>query len=139
MASTGVSLGHGARVRLGRGATPTWTTLTGTQDFTPPDLSPADEDATSHDSPGFAEETIPGLYPNPDWSISKHYVPEDAEDVLLAAVAASHETVLLEILPRGATEPFVYQGYVKQWLPTLPVKGVMTGELMMKILSRVVA
>jgi len=139
MASVGVKLGHNSRVRIGRGETPVWTTLSGCEDVTLPDRSPADEDVTSMDSPGFTEEFIPGLFSAPDWSVTKHYVPEDAEDVLLSALEASRgERVLLEILPNGATEPHVYQGYVKKWLPTMPVKNAMKGELTMKIMAKVV-
>jgi len=138
MASTGVRIGHGARVRIGRGATPTWTVLSGVEDFSFPDTTPADEDVTSHDSPGAAEEFIPGLRTSPDWSVTKHYVPEDAEDDLLQELEASKELVLLEILPSGATEPHVWQGYVKTWLPTVPVKGAMKGELTLKIKFKVV-
>lgn len=139
MASVGVKLGHGTTVRIGRGATPTWTTLTGCEDVTFPDRTPSDEDVTSMDSPGFTEEFIPGLFTAPDWSITKHYVPEDAEDTLLSALEGTGEIVLLEILPKGATEPHTWQGYVKKWLPTAPVKGAMKAELMLKIMAKVVA
>lgn len=137
MASTGVKLGKNTVVRIGRGNTPTWTTLTGCEDVTLPDRSPADEDVTAMDSPGFAEEFIPGLRASPDWSITKHYVPDDAEDVLLLAVEASQEKILLEITPPGRAVPFKFQGYVKKWLPTMPVKGAMKGELTLKITALV--
>lgn len=139
MASTGVRLGKDTVIRIGRGATPTWTTLTGCEDVTFPDRTPADEDVTSMDSPGFTEEFIPGLYAAPDWSITKHYVPEDAEDVLLSDLEGSGEIVMLEITPPGATAPHTWQGYVKKWLPTMPVKGAMKAELQMKIMAKVVA
>jgi hypothetical protein len=139
MASTGVKLGMGTLVRIGRGATPTWTTLTGCEDVTFPDRVRADEDVTAMDSPDFTEEFIPGLFTAADWSITKHYVPDDANDVLLSDLEDTGEKVLLEITPPGAADPHVWQGYVKKWLPTIPVKGAMKGELGMKIMARVVA
>lgn len=139
MASTGVKLGHGTVIRIGRGATPTWTTLTGCEDVTFPDRARADEDVTSMDSPDETEEFIPGMRTAADWSINKHYVPEDAEDVLLTDLEDSKERVLLEITPPGAEDPITWQGYVKNWLPTLPVKGAMKGALTMKIMAKVVA
>jgi hypothetical protein len=137
MASVGVKLGHGTVVRIGVGATPTWTTLTGVEDVSFPDQTRADEDVTSMDSPNETEEFIPGLRAAADWSVTKHYVPEDAEDVLLAGLEASGAQVLLEITPRGATVPHRWQGYVKKWLPSMPVKGAMKAELTMKIMRKV--
>lgn len=138
MASTGVKLGHGSVVRIGRGVTPTWTTLTGVEDITFPDQTRGDEDVTSMDSPNETEEFIPSLRTAADWSLTKHYVPEDAEDVLLLSLEASGELVMLSILPKGATVAHQWQGYVKKWLPTMPVKGAMKGEIGMKIMAKVV-
>ena len=138
MASTGVKLGKNTVVRIGRGATPTWTTLSGCEDVSFPDRTRADEDVTSMDSPDDTEEFIPGLRTAADWTLTKHYVPEDPEDELLQDLEGSGELVLLEITPPGATIPHVWQGYVKKWLPTMPVKGAMKGELGMKIMAKVV-
>ncbi|NEX45186.1 phage tail tube protein [Pseudotabrizicola algicola] len=141
MASTGVRLGHGTVIRIGRGGTPTpiWTTLSGCEDVTFPERARADEDVTSMDSPDETEEFIPALRTAADWTLTKHYVPEDAEDVLLTDLEDSKELVLLEITPPGADDPIIWQGYVKNWLPTLPVKGAMKGALTMKIMAKVAA
>lgn len=138
MASTGVRIGHGSTVRIGRGSTPTWTTLSGVQDFTFPNKAPNDVDVTSHDSPGNSEEFIAGLQTAPDWALSKHYVPEDAEDVLLQDLEESRELVLIEITPAGATTPHVWQAWLKTWLPGVPVKDAMKGEATFKVLHKVV-
>ena len=139
MASTGVRLGTNAVVRIGVGVGPTWITLTGCEDVTFPNRTPADVDVTSMDSPNFSEEYISGLFSSPDWTITKHYVPEDAEDVVLSGLEVSRAAVLLEITPPGATVPHTWQGYVKSWVPTMPVKDAMKAELMLKINSKVVA
>jgi hypothetical protein len=139
MSSTGVRLGIGTVVRIGRGAGPTWTTLTGGEDVVLPDMTRADEDVTSMDSPNETEEFIPGLRTAADWSMTKHYVPDDAEDVLLYSIEATKELVILSIQAPGAALAQQWQGYVKKWLPTMPVKGAMKGEIMMKIMARIVA
>ncbi|SOC13746.1 hypothetical protein SAMN05877809_1078 [Rhodobacter sp. JA431] len=140
MASTGVKLGHGSKVRIGRGATPTWTQLSGLKDFSHPDQSPPDEDVTGHDSPGNTEENIPGLFPAADFTLTKDYVPEDAEDVLLTDLyRARGELILVEITPKGAATPRIWQGYVKKWVGSMPVKGPMQGELTIRVMAEVVA
>lgn len=138
MSSTGVKLGFGAAVRIGRGATPTWTTMTGPKDITFPDQSPSDEDVTSHDSPDNTEENIPGLFPAVDWTLTKDFVPGDAEDVLLTDLyRARGELILLEITPPGG-DPRTWQGYVKKWVGSMPVKGAMQGELVIRVMAEVV-
>lgn len=139
MASAGVRLGKDTLVRIGVGPTPTWTVLSGCEDVTFPVRTPADVDVTSMDSPNNTEEFISGLFTAPDWSITKHYVPEDAEDVLLSGLEISHAQVLLEITPPGGSVPHRWLGFVKSWTPTMPVKDAMKAELMMKINSKVVA
>lgn len=138
MASTGVRLGHGTVVRIGRGATPTWTTLTGVEDLTFPDQARGDEDVTSMDSPNETEEHIQSLRAAADWSMTKHFVPEDAEDVLLNSLEASGETVQLEITPAGSLVPRRWRCYVKNWLPTMPVKGAMKATLTLKVMAKIV-
>lgn len=137
MASTGVRIGHGGVVRIGRGATPTWTTLSGCGDIEFPDQTRGDEDVTSMDSPNETEEFIPSLRTAADWSLTKHYVADDAEDVLLGSLESSKELVVLEITPSGSVVPRRWQGYVKTWLPTLPVKGVQMAKIGMKIMAKI--
>jgi predicted secreted protein len=137
MATLGVRLGKGALVRIGRGGTPTWTVMSGVEDITFPDQARADVDVTAHDSPGNSEENIPGLFVATDWSVTKHYVPENAEDALLQALVVSGENIILEITPPGATVPFRWTAYVKNWLPTVPVKDAMKAELVLRVMARI--
>ena len=140
MSSTGVRIGHNSVIRIGRGSTPVWTVLSGCKDIDLPDQKLGDVDVTSMDSPGRTEEFIAGLYDAPDWSVTKDYVPGDAEDVLLTALFRSAgEKVLLEITPNGAEDALVWQGWVNQWGRKAPVVGGMTGTLGMKILAQVIA
>lgn len=133
------SIGHGAVIRIGRGATPVWTTLTGAQDFDEPDQAAADVDATAHDSPNGTEESVPGLLPAVDWSVTVQHVPENAVDVLMRDLKATGETVLIEITPRGADAEITWTGYVKNWRPSYPIKGLMMAVLTMRVMAKVVA
>ncbi|WP_444452571.1 hypothetical protein ACTTAI_16345 [Rhodobacter capsulatus] len=137
MSSVGVRIGHGTIVRIGRGSTPVWTTLSGCEDVTFPAQKRADEDVTSMDSPNETEESIGGLKAAADWKVTKHYVPDDAEDELLTDLVETREKVILEITPPGSTIPRKWLGYVQGWTPTMPVKGAMKGDLEMRIMAAV--
>lgn len=54
-------IGHGTVVRVGQGATPTWTVLPGVKDVTMPSFATDDIETTSQDSAGGFKEYIPGL------------------------------------------------------------------------------
>lgn len=138
MASTNVKLGHGTTVRIGRGATPTWTPLTGFDTVSFPDQTRADVDVTHSGSPGETEESIPGLRSASDWKLSKHFIQGDAQDVLLTDLEDTGESVLLEITPPSGTA-VQWTGYVKGWVPMLPTKTQQMADLTMRIMARVVA
>jgi hypothetical protein len=136
MASTGVTLGHGTIVRIGRGATPTYTKLTGMKVVSFPDQPRADVDVTHLESPNQTEESIPGLRPVADWTVNKHYVEANADDILLAALELTGETVILEITPFGG-DAQKWAAYVKQFTPTFPADDKMTADLTMRVMSKV--
>ena len=138
MASTGVKLGKGCRVRIGRGATPTWTTLIGVGDVTFPEQARSSVDVTHMDSPGMTEEEIPGLRPVAEWTLSQHYIQGNAVDVLLSDLEDTGESVLLEITPPDGTA-VSWAAIVKGWTPTFPVKDKQTAELKMAVMAKVVA
>ena len=137
MASTSVKLGYGTLVRIGRGGTPTWTTLLGVGDVTFPEQIRPDVDVTHMQSPGETEEGIPGLRPLGDWTLSQHYVQGNAVDLLLSDLEGTGETVLLEITPPDGTA-VQWSGYVKGWTPTFPVKSQQMADLKMTIMAKVV-
>lgn len=139
MASTGVKLGHGSTVRIGRGVTPTWTSLTnGAGDITLPSQVRPNIDVTHMGSPNATEEAILGLFPVADWSLSLHYVQGNPVDVLLSDLVGTDEIVLLEITPAGGTA-LTWAASVSGWTPTLEVKGAQKAELKMIVMARVVS
>lgn len=135
-ATTAVKLGHGTTVRIGRGGTPTYTALVGFDTVSFPAQPRADVDTTHSSSPNETEESIPGLRAGADWTLALHYVQGNAADVLLLDLEDTKEIVLLEITPPGGAA-VEWQGYVKQWTPTLPTKDKQTAELSMRILAKV--
>ena len=138
MASTGVKLGHGSTIRIGRGATPAWTNITGADTVSFPEQQRADVDVTCLTSPDETEESIPGLRSASDWSIDKHYVQGDAQDVLLLDLEDTGETIILEITPIGGTA-VKWTAYVKGWTPTLPSKSQMMATLTLRVMAKVAA
>jgi hypothetical protein len=136
---TNVKLGHGSTVRIGRGATPTWTALVGFDTVSFPAQPRADVDTTHSQSPNATEESIPGLRSGADFTLNLHYVQGGAIDVLLSDLEDTGELVLLEITPAGAGSTAVeWQAYVKEWTPTLPTRDKQTANLVMRIQNKVV-
>lgn len=143
MSSTGVKIGYGSTVRIGRiptvgsPPTPVFTQLTGLGDIIFPDLQAADVDVTHQESPGKTEETIPGMLSAADWSVDKHYIQGNAEDLLLNDLKATGETVILEITPPSGT-PVEYSAYVKGYVPSLPIKEAMRAALTLRVSALIV-
>jgi len=119
-------LAHGNTLRVGRGDTPTWTSITGLQNVEFPDRMPADLDITNQASPGFAEENMPGLLPAVDWSVDHLLDDGSAGDTALTALNArtdaEKELHLVEVGVGGKTITCV--GYLKDYKPVGQLKGV---------------
>lgn len=117
-----------ATVRVGRGSTPAWTTLTGlprTMDF--PSQMPSDDDITTFSSPGFAEENAPGILPAVDYSIDMLLDAGSAGDTALRALNArdpvtfAKELHLLEVSANGTTVTNV--AYLKEYRAIPPINN----------------
>ncbi len=133
MSTTGVGIGYGATIRLGRGADPTWTGLVGIGDFDLP-TSEADEvDNTSHSSPGRAKEYGAGMLDNGTMSVPLDYIPDTEQDILLRVLNRTGEIIQIEITPAGAQTPDVYAGFVRSYGRTAPVQGKSTATLVLRI------
>lgn len=137
MSFTGVQLGYGAKAELGRGVTPTYLVLTGCGDMSFPDQPSADVDVTSHSSPGRTEESIPGMRPVAEWTISKDYIQDTPEDVELEELLLSGETVQLRLTPPGGTARS-WVAYVKSYVPTFPVKSQMKADLKLVVMAEII-
>lgn len=123
-------IAHGATVRVGRGDTPTWTSITGCQNIEWPGVAPADIDITNMSSPGLAEENMPGLLPAQDWSIDVILDDGSDGDTALTALNARNgstgvkELHLVEVTVAAKTVTFV--GYLKDYRPIGTLKGAVT-------------
>lgn len=133
MSFTGVALGYGAKVRIGRGSTPDWTELQGPGDFDMPNGDTDEVDVTSHSSPNRTKEYIAGLIDNGSLDLPIDWVPESTQDVLLRVRRRTGELIQLEITPAGAVTAEVYAAWVKNYQRSAPVQGKATGTVTFRI------
>lgn len=136
--SSGVKRGWGTTVRIGRGLTPDWTTLVGTEDSPFPDQTPDDEDTTWQGSPDDTEESIRGMKKVATWNLPLQYTPGSATDILLSALEeeGSDETVIVEITPAGGAS-HQWMAYVNTYRATaLNARGKQMAEAVFKIQAR---
>ncbi|MFG6080979.1 phage tail tube protein [Paracoccus litorisediminis] len=122
-------LGYGTTVRIGRGATPTWTPLALLGDIEMPDEQADEVDVTHMQSPGRRKQFIAGLLDSGELSIPMNYIPGSASDTLCKAIKTSGEQVLVEItlpVPSGETAvPEVFSGFLKGYARTAPINDKM--------------
>lgn len=143
MASTGVKIGYGTVIRIGRITAPsgvetiTYTKMTGAAQIDFPDLSRADVDATWFESPDQTEEFIAGMRSASDLSFDKHYIQGAAEDVLLSELETTNETCILEITPPSGTA-VQWSSYVKTYTPMLSVTEAQKAKVTLRVMGKVV-
>ena len=143
MASSGAIRGYKGFVRIGRGETPTWTRLLGVPFFTMPEQPVPDIDATHLDSPNDTEEGIPGMRPLAQWPLEIDHVPGSDSEVLLRAIAASGETVQIELSwPTDDTYTTfanrVFAGYAKDYTFTVNPRDKMVATVPFTIMGEVI-
>ncbi|WP_136685697.1 phage tail tube protein [Falsirhodobacter xinxiangensis] len=123
-------IGYGSTVRIGRGATPTWTELALVGDIEMPDEQVDEIEVTHMKSPGRRKQFIAGLIDGGEVSIPLNHIPGSTTDALLLAIKATGEQVLIEItLPAPIEEtptPEVFSGYLSGYGRTAPVSDKMT-------------
>lgn len=133
--SSGVKRGWGTTVRIGRGETPDWTTLIGTEDSPFPDQTPDDVDTTWQNSPNDTEESIRGMKKVATWPLPMQYAPGSQTDILLTELeeAGSDELVIIEITPAGGAS-HRWLGYVNSYRATsLTAAGKQMAEAVFKV------
>ncbi|MER5172665.1 phage tail tube protein [Thioclava kandeliae] len=132
MSVTGVAIGYGVVVRIGRGATPTWTTLVGVGDLEMPNGEADEIEASSHSSPNRTKEFIPGLQDNGTLALPLDYIPDSDQDVMLLELNNTSELIQLGIKPPGGTEE-IYAAWVKSYPRSLPVNGKAAATLNLRV------
>lgn len=138
MSGTGVKIGHGTIVRIGRGETPTWTKLVGVGDISFPEAVSDEIETTHMESPNGEKEYIGGLTDNGEMTIPLHWVPTSESDVCLSEIRASREIVILEVTTPDAA-PEQYACFCKAYKRTAPVNDKRQAEATFRISGRVVA
>ena len=133
MSETGVNIGWGAKIRIGRGVTPTWFEIKGAGDFDFPQMQADDIDVTSHSSPNRTKEFIPGMTDNGEMTVPVDWVPDSEQDVLLRYLQQVGELIQIELTPTGSTAEEVYAGYVRQYGRAAPVQGKASANLVLRI------
>jgi len=136
--SSGVKRGWGTTVRIGRGATPDWTTLIGTEDSPFPDQTPDGVDTTWQGSPNDTEEEIRGMKKVATWPLPLQYTPGSATDILLSELeeAGSDEHVIVEITPAGGAS-HRWVAFVNSYRATaLTAQGKQMAEAVFKVMAR---
>lgn len=134
MSFTGVDLGYGAKIRIGRGTgAVTWTDLAGPGDFEFPQMVADDVDVTSHSSPNRTKEYIPGLTDNGEMTVPVDWVPDSAQDILLFTLQRTGELIQIGCTPAGSLNEEVYAGYVKRYGRSAPVQGKATATLVFRV------
>lgn len=120
-------LGYGTTVRVGRGATPTWTKLALVGDIELP-VDEIDEVEVTHmESPGRRRQYISGLIDSGEMTVPMNLVPGSPTDLLLQSIRDSGEQVLVEVtLPEA--DPETYSGYLSGYSRSAPVQDKMTAE-----------
>jgi hypothetical protein len=133
MSTTGVNIGWGAKIRIGRGVTPTWTEIVGIGDFDFPQMAADDVEVTSHSSPNRTKEYIQGLIDNGEMPVPLDYIPNSDQDLLLRFLQQTGETIQIGITPAGVLTEEVYAGYVKTYTRSAPVNGKSSANLIFRI------
>jgi hypothetical protein len=140
MSSTGVTLGFGLGVDVGRGDPIAWTEVVGIDDIDFP-AGEADEVEVTHmKSPNRTKEYIAGLIDNGSVTVPHHWVQGSDTDILLTALRTSGETIQIRFTTAeaGAT-PEAYAGFLKSYKRTAPVNDKMMADADFRINGLVVA
>ena len=133
MSSTGVTIGYGVVVRVGRGPTPTWTTLVGVSDTGFPTFERDEVEVTHHGSPDGTKEYIPGLKDNGEVALTIHWVPGSPTATLLQEIHANAELVQVQWTPPNGGLPEAYVGFLKGLVRTSPLNEAMVYEATFRI------
>lgn len=131
---TEATIGYGLVIRIGRGDTPTWTTLEEIGDIEWPQAEADEHEATHMASPNRTKEFIAGLIDNGEVTIPMNWVPGSDTDVLLRDLQESGELVQVEFTAgNDGADPETYVGFCKRYGRTSPVNGVQKADAIFRI------
>lgn len=129
-------IGYGSGVRIGRGATPTWTPLALVGDIDMPDETVDEVEVTHQKSPGRRRQFIAGLIDSGELTVPMNLIPGSPTDTLCKELKASGEEVIIGItLSEGGTEEERFTGFLKGYGRTAPIDDKMTAEATFRLSS----
>lgn len=135
-------IGHGSKISVGRKTgnvtTYTYTVLADVQDITLPDAQTEEIEITSQDSAG-TRQYMSGLTDNGEVTFDLNRVPGSPTDVLLSAIKKSGETVALKFEINGASEPEIFEAFLKGYQRTAPVADKQMATCTFRISAQLVA
>lgn len=131
-------IGYGSKVRIGVGATPTWTELAFVGDIEMPDEQVDEVEVTHMQSPGRRKQFIAGLIDGGEVGVPMNYIPGSVTDTLLLGLKASGETVQVEITLTATGTPEIYAGFLKGYARTAPVNDKMMATATFRLSEAVV-
>ncbi|MBK4216134.1 hypothetical protein JJJ17_09370 [Paracoccus caeni] len=128
-------IGYGSTVRIGRGATPTFTELALIGDLDLPDEQIDEVEVTHMKSPGRRRQFIAGLIDSGELTIPMNYIPNSPSDVLCRELKASGEDVIVEITITEGGTPEQFVGFVNGYNRSAPIDDKMTAEVTFRLSS----
>ena len=131
-------IGYGSTVRIGRGATPTWTELAFVGDIEMPDEQIDEVEVTHMKSPGRRKQFIAGLIDGGEVSIPMNYIQGSDTDDLLLELKASGEVVQIEITLTADGTPEIYAGFLKGYARTAPIADKMMATATFRLSEAIV-
>jgi len=131
-------IGYGSTVRIGRGATPVWTTLALVGDLEMPDEQIDEIEVTHMQSPLRRKQFIAGLTDGGEVGVPMNYIGGSASDLMLQAIKASAEDVQIEITLTATGTPEVYSGFLKSYARSAPVNDKMMATATFRLSEAIV-
>lgn len=131
-------IGYGSSVRIGRGATPAWTSVALVGDLELPDEQADEIEVTHMLSPGRRKQYIAGLLDSGELTIPTNWIPGSPTDTLLQGLKVSGEQVLIEITITAEGTPETFSGFLKSYARSAPINDKMTANAVFRLSEQVV-
>lgn len=135
-------IGYGSTVRVGRtpagGGAITMFELELVGDLEAPDEQVDEVQVTHQKSPGRRRQFIAGLIDSGEVTVPHNLIPGSATDILLKAIKASGEEVLIEFTLGEDGDPETFTGFLKGYSRTAPIDDKMTASATFRLSSFVI-
>ncbi|MFN3275448.1 MAG: phage tail tube protein [Paracoccus sp. (in: a-proteobacteria)] len=135
-------LGYGSAVRIGRtpegGGAPVMTELELLGDIEAPDEQVDEVQVTHQKSPGRRRQFVAGLIDSGEISFPMNYIPGSPTHLLLTAIKATREEVLIEFTLSEDGEPETFSGFLKGYGRSAPIDDKMVATATFRLSSFII-